>query len=126
MCVLFLPFQCHGTGFAKDPGGPGNSSVDCLQLVTYANEHACKSPNPDTGYQDTAASAGAARGNPSVVQKARSPGMFLIREHLQGKTIWKDTADMIEASWRPATRDQYSSHLQKWKLHCVAEQIDAL
>ncbi|XP_038051563.1 uncharacterized protein LOC119724536 isoform X1 [Patiria miniata] len=50
--------------------------------------------------------------------------MPFVRENLQRQGISQDAADIIIASWRPATKKSYRSAIQKWILFCARGQIN--
>ena len=48
----------------------------------------------------------------------------LVRRHLESRGFSPTVTTVMEASWRPRTRKQYSSYLAKWELYCGKRDIN--
>ncbi|XP_070191587.1 uncharacterized protein [Littorina saxatilis] len=62
----------------------------------------------------------------SAPQDSATSGLLLIRKSLEARGVQGETFQVIWASWRPSTRQQYASYLSRWSKFCVQCQCDPL
>ena len=66
------------------------------------------------------------REHSSTEPTVTTSGMQSIREQLTKHSIPGDIANIVMASWRPATHKQYNVYIKKWQAFCVQEKINSL
>ena len=64
------------------------------------------------------------RADSSTAFKVSTSGLSLVRESLCEKGLRKQTLQIIMASWRDSTQNQYAGYLQKWQRFCTGRKVD--
>lgn len=59
----------------------------------------------------------------SATQKASSDSMSSVRKGFRQQGISRRTVNIIMQSWKPGTKNQYQTYIQKWFQYCRKKQI---
>ena len=62
----------------------------------------------------------------SSTQEAATSGLRLILKSLEARGVQGQTFQVIWASWRQSTKQQYASYLTRWNKFCIQRQCDPL
>ena len=128
LLLCFSSFQSNKQNITKVEDGPGRvfdggSSVANSVLVSGANGLVDKD-SVDSSAGNSIPTA--FEGETSTTQETNSNSVSLIRENLEMRKISRKASDIIMASWRPGTKQQYSSYIRKWISFTNKRKISAI
>ena len=92
-------------------------------MVSKSNANDHKTASQVKSLRDADVSAKPTGTDSSITQKAGSPSLSLIRKKLNNKNLSLVAKDIIMASWRSGTGEQYQSYLGQWDKFCAQKAI---
>lgn len=127
----FPPFSIISQVLQKNPEGEVRrtgtcSKMDNANMVASSNADVSSVTSCATKERIHIISAKQSERETPPPQEPVPDTMSLIRQHLESRGLSSTVTNIMEASWRPSTRKQYTSSLSKWKLYCGKRDVNPL
>lgn len=101
---------------------PSMEDSDMVALIDAALDRLAKSHTTISALADLTRDTESA----STISETHIDSMQVIRRSLTERCVSAEAANIIMCSWRPSTKKQYNTVIQKWFLFCHKKQVDSV